>query len=81
MCKLQKQYDFYHRNNSALMEEHPNLYLVISDTLEVKAFASIAEAYKYGAKNLGLGTFMIQQCSENSDKVQTIKNAGLRSDE
>ncbi len=78
MCKLQKQYDFYRRNKSALLNDYRNLYLVISDSLEVRAFATIAEAYSYGSQKLGLGTFMIQKCSDTNDNVQSMSNLGLR---
>lgn len=77
MCALQKQYDFFRRNMSSLMEDYRGKYLIISDTLDVKAFDSISQAYQYGAKNLGLGNFLLQECTEEADKVQIISNLGL----
>lgn len=54
MCALQKQYDFFRRNMSSLLEDYDGKYLVIPESLEVKAFDTISEAYKYGAKTYGL---------------------------
>ncbi len=74
MCQLQKQYDFFRRNKSSLLEDHKDKYLIISEQLEVKAFDTISEAYSYGAKTYGLGQFLLQECSEDADKVQIISN-------
>lgn len=74
MCQLQKQYDYFRRNMSSLIEDHRNKYLTISEDLEVKAFDEISEAYRYGAKTYGLGHFLLQECTEEADKVQIISN-------
>ena len=58
MCALQKQYDFFKRNMSSLLEDYDGKYLVIPESLEVKAFDTISEAYVYGAKTYGLGKFL-----------------------
>ena len=77
MCALQKQYDFFRRNMSSLLEDYDGKYLVIPESLEVKAFDTIFEAYKYGAKTYGLGKFLLHECNDNADKVQIISNLGL----
>ena len=59
MCALQKQYDFFKRNMSSLLEDYDGRnmsslledydgkYLVIPESLEVKAFDTISEAYYF----------------------------------
>ena len=47
MCALQKQYDFFKRNMSSLLEDYDGKYLVIPESLEVKAFDTISEAYYF----------------------------------
>ena len=74
MCQLQKQYDYFRRNMSSLLEDHRNKFLTISEDLEVKAFDSISEAYRFGAKTYGLGHFLLQECTESADKIQIISN-------
>ena len=77
MCALQKQYDFFRRNMSSLLEDYYGKYLVIPESLEVKAFDTFSEAYIYGAKTYGLGKFLLQECNDKADKVQIISNLGL----
>lgn len=77
MCTLRKQHDFYQRNKSALLQDYAGKHLVISADLQITAFDTIAEAYKYGCSTLGLGTFLLQECTEEADKVQIISNLGL----
>ena len=69
MCALQKQYDFFKRNMSSLLEDYDGKYLVIPESLEVKAFDTISEAYVYGAKTYGLGKFLLQECNDNADNI------------
>ena len=77
MCALQKQYDYYHRNMSALMEDYEGKFLVISENLDVHAFNTISEAYSFGAKNYGLGNFLLQECTQEANQVKIISNLGL----
>ena len=74
MVALEKQYNFYQKNKSALINDYAGMYLVITDGLQVHPFATLAEAYQYGAKNYGLGKFMIQECTEAADQIQMITN-------
>lgn len=77
MCQLQKQYEFFRQNMSSFIKDYEGKYLVISESLEVKVFDSIADAYSFGAKHYGLGNFLLQECNEEADKVQIISNMGL----
>lgn len=77
MCQLQKQYDYFRRNMSSLLEDYKGKYLVISEALEVNVFDTISDAYRFGAKQYGLGHFLLQECNEEADKVQIISNFGL----
>ncbi len=63
---------------SALLEDYPNKYLIISESLEIASFDTISEAYRYGVKTYGLGNFLLQECNEEADKVQIISNMGCR---
>lgn len=78
MCQLQKQYDYFRRNMSSLLEDYKGKYLVISEALDVNAFDTISEAYQFGARTYGLGNFLLQECDEEADKVQIITNLNYR---
>lgn len=78
MCMLQKQHDYYQRNRSSLLQDYHGKHLVISENLDIKAFDTLTEAYKYGCHTYGLGNFLLQECTEEADSVQIISNLGLR---
>lgn len=78
MCKLQKQYDYFKRNKSILIEDHKNEVLVISNELDVHAFPTMEMAYTFGAQKYGLGNFMIQRCTEQATRVQVMSNLGMK---
>lgn len=60
--QLTKQYDYYVDHEQELLDKYNGLYLVISDTLDVFAFSKGMDAYNFGAENIGLGKFLIQEC-------------------
>ena len=78
MCQLQKQYEYFRRNMSSLLEDYKGKYLVISEALNVHVFDTIADAYRFGAKTYGLGNFLLQECDEEADKVQIITNLNIK---
>ena len=59
---------------SSFLQDYKDKYLVISENLEVDVFDTIADAYRYGAKKYGLGKFLLQECTNEADKVQIISN-------
>ncbi len=75
MCQLIKQYEYFKRNMSSFIPDYNGKYLVISENLEVDVFDTIADAYRFGAKAYGLGKFLLQECTDEADKVQVISNS------
>ena len=63
---------------SGLMADYKGQVLVIADNLDVHAFPTMAEAYKFGAQQYGLGNFMVQRCTEKATRVQIMSNIGLK---
>ena len=73
MEPLKKEFDFYLKNQDALVKEYNGKFLVIKD-LEVKAsFDSFEKAVEWGAKYFELGTFLVQECTPgNTAYTQTF---------
>lgn len=70
---LAKQYDYYVSHEKELLDKFKGLFLVISDTLEVYAFPKGMDAYNFGAENIGLGKFLIQECKPGKlDEVNYV---------
>ena len=71
--ELTKQYDYYVSHERELLEKYNGLFLVISDALEVYAFSKGMDAYNFGAENIGLGKFLIQECKPGKlDEVNFV---------
>lgn len=76
MIALEKQYNYYMEHETELLEKFGGQYLVISDALEVSAFASKKEAYMYGADTYGLGNFLLQFC--DYETAHTVHSINIR---
>lgn len=69
--QLTKQYDYYVNHETELLDKYSGSYIVISDDLKVYAFAKGMDAYAFGAENIGLGKFLIQECKPG--KLNEVK--------
>lgn len=79
MLELEKQYQYYLDHEADFLKKYEGKFLVISDSLEVSAFDTKMDAYAYGAENLGLGNFLLQECTYNAAHTVNYVNFNLAS--
>ena len=79
MLELEKQYQFYLDHEADFLRKYEGKFLVITDDLEVSAFESKKDAYAFGAENVGLGNFLIQECTYNAAHMVNYVNFNLAS--
>ena len=66
MSNLNKQLRYFEENKDSLLEQYGDLFVVISNNLDIAAFDSEYEAYIYGRDHFGLGNFLLKDCSPHS---------------
>lgn len=59
---LEKEFEFYLKNQKKLLEKFLNNYLVIKDEKVVGNFTTKQEAYDFATSKFKLGEFLIQHC-------------------
>ena len=60
---LEKELDYYLQNQSGLLRQYADRFLIIKDC-EVKGhFGSSSEAYIWAASNFEVGSFQLQHCT------------------
>lgn len=79
MLELERQYQFYLEHEAEFLEKYEGKYLVISESLEVTSFDTKKEAYAFGAENLGLGNFLLQECTYDATHTVNYVNFNLAS--
>lgn len=69
---MQKElFQWYLKNQEALVSEYSGMFLVIFDNSVGGAFSDEDEAIMFGVNNFGLGNFIVQKCSPGeSDYTQ-----------
>jgi hypothetical protein len=68
---LDKEFQYYLDNQSDLVKQYDNNYIVIVGDKVVGNYDSIEKAYLESGKKYPLGTFLIQKCSPG-DKDYTV---------
>jgi len=58
---LDKQYQFFLRNQEMLLAKYEGGFVVIHDEQVVDSFGSERDAYIYSVKHFQIGTFFIKQ--------------------
>ena len=66
---LINEFRFFSDNIDALIQKYNNKYVIIKDTEIKGVFDTFDKAYQSGTKRYELGTFLIQQCNEESIKA------------
>jgi len=66
---LEKEFEFYLRNQEKLVEEYEGKILVIKDCSVIGVYDSEQEALAETTKHHELGTFLIQKCELGKDSV------------
>lgn len=67
MIKVKELFQYYLDNQSELVKEYNNKYLVISDNNVVESFDSEDEGYYYAIEKYGLGNFILQLCTPGEE--------------
>ena len=66
---LKKNYDFYIRNHKEIVSKYLNKFIVIKEEKIVDSYDTFEEAARESAKKYELGTFIIQECSQDLDET------------
>lgn len=61
---LEKEFDFYLKNQESLVKDYKGKFLVIQGENVVDVFASEEEAFLVSSKKYEPGSFLIQLCEE-----------------
>ena len=70
---LEKEFDFFVKNQDELFKKYDNKILVIKDEKVIGVYDSEKEAFLETSKNHEIGTFLIQACgSDPSVYTQTF---------
>lgn len=64
---LEKELQFFKKNQTDLLKEYEGKFLVIKDEKVVGVHDTEIEAYTEAQKKFELGTFLIQQCLPGND--------------
>lgn len=70
MLKLEKEFDFFVRNQKELVKKYKGKFIAIKDNKVLGSYNSMPEAVKETSKYEDLGTFLIQKCIP-TDKAYT----------
>jgi hypothetical protein len=64
---LDKEFKYYLKNQSQLVEKYNGKYIVIKNNQVIGAYNSHKEAFSETIKSHKLGTFLIQLCTPGSE--------------
>jgi hypothetical protein len=71
---LEKEFEFYKKNQTSLVEQYQGKYLVIVEEKVEGAFDTEIEAYTDGVKRFGLGKFLLHLCQPGEDNYSQTFN-------
>lgn len=66
---LDNNYTFFESNFDELYKKYPNKFVVIKSCSVIGVYDSFNAAYNETIKNEEIGTFLIQECSNNDNIV------------
>lgn len=69
---LEKEFEYYLKNQNDLVEKYNNKYIVIIGEKVVGVYNSDAEALLETEKKYQLGTFLIQKCTPGKEDYTQI---------
>ena len=72
---LQREFEYYLKNQERLVEEYNGKVLVIKDCTVIGAYGSDQEAIEETMKHHELGTFLVQLCEPGVDSVTETFNS------
>jgi len=71
MAGIDKQLAYYESNCGSINSMYSGKYIVIDESLNIKAFDQLSEAYNFGCDTFGIGNFMLKHL-EQVTSVKTI---------
>ena len=63
--KLDRDFDYFLENHEALVKKYNGKFVVIKDQKVIGAYDDVGEAIKATTKKHKLGTFSVQECSDD----------------
>ena len=63
--KLDRDFDYFLENHEALVKKYNGKFVVIKDRAVIGAYDDAMEAIKTTAKEHEMGTFSVQECSDD----------------
>ena len=67
--KLDRDFDYFLENHEALVKKYNGKFVVIKDQQVIGAYDDANEAIKATTKKHKLGTFLVQECSEDPRSI------------
>jgi len=67
---LEKEFDYYVKNQNELLKKYNNRFVVIIGDNVVDSYTTLEQAAEQAAKKYKLGSFLIQECTEG-DRAYT----------
>jgi len=75
---FKEELDYFIKNQDMLVKEYKGKILILHGKSVYGVYDNIAQAYKKGKEELGLGSFMIQPCISGIDAYTvTINSSGV----
>lgn len=66
---LEKEYNFYKKNEQEFLSKYINTYVLIKDDKFIKSFNSQEEALKFALSQFAVGTFLLHLVKPQEDVI------------
>ena len=66
---LDKEYEYFQKNKVELLEQYRDKFIVIKGDQVIGSYETEKDAYDQTMKDHEAGSFLIQQCVENEEKL------------
>lgn len=79
MNEIDKNYEWFEKNYNELQKKYKNKFLIIQNQRVIKAVSNMEEAIR-SSKDLGLelGTYIIQECAKDKEKLTQVFHTRVR---
>lgn len=72
MADVKKLIEYFEANKAKLLEEYADKVIVISESMDVQAFSTLEEGYRFGVSKYGYGNFLLKECRIDHNQVQIV---------
>ena len=69
---LKEDFNYYVQNHKEIVKKYLNKYIVIKEQSIVDSYDTFEEAVSESSKKYDLGTFIIQNCSEDLNELTQV---------